>query len=189
MTDQSDKKQGRRLGVGIIAYDRKTVSLVGKRVIGITAVDLIAGEARAISQILTAGPAKPAGPAAMAQPWDADALADCQSLDPLALGGDDADDFVAGNQRQTGRGQFAVEGMQISPADAACANPDQHLIRRRIRYCSFGGTKRLSRPIEEHCAHRSGPFPRGAIPLQSISIAPDFRAVVSVLAALAAELG
>ena len=52
VADQPGAHQRRRLDIAIAPIDRKAVALVGDGQFGIAAVDLIAGEACAVAQIL-----------------------------------------------------------------------------------------------------------------------------------------
>ena len=63
----------------------------------------------------------------MREPGDADPFADGEALDAGAELLDDADDLVAGNDRQPLVRQLAVDDMQIGAADAAGLDADQHL--------------------------------------------------------------
>src|SRR5690606_10360909 len=74
IADQPGAKKRRRLVVRVVAVDRKAVAGVGDRVLGIAAVDLVAGEARRVAQVLLAGGAVAAAPAGVAEPGDADPL-------------------------------------------------------------------------------------------------------------------
>src|SRR5262245_66693338 len=104
----------------VIAFGyRKAIALFGKGVFRVAAVDLISGKASEVAEVFAAGNAVAAGATGPAEPGDADAVARLKALDPLAIAGHTADDFVAGNQWQLGLGQFAIDDVQISAAYAA----------------------------------------------------------------------
>ncbi len=70
-----------------------------------------------------------------------------------AAGDDLADDLVAGDQRQLGVRQFAVDDVQVGPADGAGLDPHQHLARAGGR---VGDLRRAQRPaggVEDHGEH------------------------------------
>ena len=52
VADQPGAEQRRRLGVAIAVRQLEGVARVGDRVVGIAAVDLVAGEARVVAEIL-----------------------------------------------------------------------------------------------------------------------------------------
>ena len=56
-TDQPGTKQRRRLGIAVALGDRQAEALVGDEVLGIAAVEMTAGEARTLAEVLLAAPA------------------------------------------------------------------------------------------------------------------------------------
>jgi hypothetical protein len=64
-----------------------------------------------------------------AQPRNANALTDAQPHDASSDGIDPPYDFVAGNDRYRGIGEFAIHDVQIRAADAAGGHPDSKLAR------------------------------------------------------------
>ena len=91
--------------------------------------------------------------AGVAEPRDADALAHCQ---PFYAGSDridPADDLVTGDDRHLRVWKFAIDDMQIRPADAARGHLDANLPRpglpiRQSR--PFEGSPEL---VQHHCLH------------------------------------
>ena len=73
----------------------------------------------------------------MAEPCDPDAVAGSQMRDAVSDDFNDADDFVAGNDRQLAGRQFAVDQVEIRAAHAAGAHADQHLTGQRDRDFTF----------------------------------------------------
>ena len=62
-------------------------------------------------------------------------------------------DLVARHDRQGGLGELAVDHVQIGPADAAGADPDQDLPGTRLRHGQIGEPERRAGPIEQHRLH------------------------------------
>ena len=128
VADQPGAQQRRRLGVAVAAGERKAVAGVGDRVLGVAAVDLVAGEAGVRAQVLLARPAVAASAAGPAEPGHADPLARAREpRRPRPRADDVADDLVAGNDRQLRLRQLAVDDVQVGAADGARGDLDQHL--------------------------------------------------------------
>lgn len=147
VSDQPGAEQ--RGGMHIVegGRQREAVPRVGDRVVGIAAVDLIAGEARRVAKVFLSRYAVPALPAGVAEPRHADAVSQRQARDAIAQHRDRTDDLVAGHDRIVNVGQLVVDDMQIGAADAAGTDLDQHLSRPWRRH----------RPLA-HCQPRSGRF-------------------------------
>jgi hypothetical protein len=139
VADQPGAQQRRRLGVAVARGQGEGVAVVGDGVLGVTAVDLVAGEAGVRTEVLAARAAVRASAARPAEPRHAHAVARREALDALALADDGADDLVAEDERQPGVGQLAVGHVQIRAADATGVDPDQHLIGARLRRRQLGG--------------------------------------------------
>ena len=67
--------------------------------------------------------------AGVAEPRNADTLADVQVLDACADGIDPANDLMARDDRNLRVGQFAIDDMQIGAADAAGGDLNPYLAR------------------------------------------------------------
>ena len=98
---------------------------------GVAAVAGVAGELGMVAEILAAVVAIEAMPAGVREPGNADPLADREAFDAGAEPLDEADDLVAGNDRQPLVRQLAVDDVQIGAADAAGLDADQQLRRPR----------------------------------------------------------
>ena len=129
VADQPGAEQRRRLRVAIGWRQLEAVARVGDGVLGIAAVDLVAGEARVVAEILLAAAAIEARAVGRAEPRHADAVADGEALDARAERRDLADDLVAENERQLGMRQLAVDDVQIGAAHAAGRDLDEDLVR------------------------------------------------------------
>jgi hypothetical protein len=94
----------------------------------------------------------------MAKPWNPHAVAEPFVIDACANRVDDADDLVAGHERQLRMLQFTVNHMQIGSAHGAGlhANPDLTLTRQRIR--SLDRYKRHSWFLQHHRLHEFLPM-------------------------------
>ena len=160
VADQPGAHQRRRLDIAIAPIDRKAIALIGNGQFGIAAVDLIAGKAGAVAQILAPTPAIVANPAGPAEPRHADPVADRKAVGRFALLDDRADDLVPGNERQFRIGELAVDDMQIGPAHRTGPHRDQHLTRSRTRRRQFRRDERppsLSQQLRMHLNLRVPP--------------------------------
>uniref|UniRef100_A0A0U1PBP6 Uncharacterized protein n=1 Tax=Mizugakiibacter sediminis TaxID=1475481 RepID=A0A0U1PBP6_9GAMM len=157
VADQAGAEQRRGFGVAVLRGQGEAVARVGERVLGVAAVELIAGEARLLAQVLAAAAAVGANAAGPAQPRHADALAFAEALDARAARHHRADDLVAGDQLRLRLRQLAVDHVQIGAADRAGVHADQQLLRTRLgprpRLRDQGGVRR----VQHHGAHASVP--------------------------------
>src|SRR5690606_38818055 len=97
------------------------------------AVDLVAGEARRIAQILVARATVRTGAAGVAEPRDADALAEREARDAGAERVHTADDLVAGNDRPLRMLEVTVRDVEVGAAHATGRDLDPHLACCRLR--------------------------------------------------------
>src|SRR5574342_840494 len=100
MAYQSRTQQRGGLGGRVALGQGKTIAAVRAREVGIAAVDLVAGEARAVAQVLESAATVAAGAASPAEPGDADARAGEKPLHACPRLDHFADDFVPGNERR-----------------------------------------------------------------------------------------
>src|SRR5205085_5173972 len=75
VADQAGAEERRRLLVGVALRDRKAEALVGDGVLRVAAVEVVAGEARGVAEVLAPARAVAAGAVRPAEPRDADATA------------------------------------------------------------------------------------------------------------------
>ncbi len=129
IADQPGAKQRRGFGVAIDIGDGQAEALVGDGVLGVTAVDGVAGKLGIVAEIFLAILAIRTSAAGPAQPGDADAVADFKLNDAIAPLRHFADDLMAEDERQFGLRQFAVDNVQIGAADGAGVDADQELAR------------------------------------------------------------
>src|SRR5207248_8189452 len=129
VADQPGAEQRRRLDIAECGRDRKAVALVGDGQLGIAPIDLIAGEAGLIAEVLISAPAVFTSPASPAEPGHPDPVADLEAVDPGSGLGHRADDLVTGHQRQLRPRQLAVENVQIGATHGAGVDLDLHLSR------------------------------------------------------------
>ena len=97
------------------------------------AVVVPAREARRDAEVLVAAPAVRAHAARVAQPRDADPLADREACRARTERVDRADDLVAGNDVGPARREVALGEVQVGAADAAHVDPHAQLARARAR--------------------------------------------------------
>src|SRR5206468_12244061 len=106
---------------------RKAEALIGDEVLGVAAIDVVAGEFRLQAEVLEAALAEAAGFVDEAEPGHADALFRRKAVRATAPLGDVAHHHVPNHQRQLRVDQLAIDDVQIGPAYSANRNPDQNL--------------------------------------------------------------
>ena len=115
-----------------------------------SAVLRIAREKRKIAKVFAASHTVRAVSARMPEPGNADALADLVTVDIRPDHIDDADDFVARNDRPLRVWKITIDDVKIRPADRASfnANADLPLLRGRIGslFESLEADRQLGRP-------------------------------------------
>jgi len=144
--------------------------MAGDGQFGVTAVDLVTGEAGLVAQVFGAAPAVLAVAAAMPQPRNADAFADLEAVHSRTQCLHPADDFVTRNDGQFGFGQIAVDDVQIGAADAAGRYPDLHLSGSRQRLGQFHRLESATRALQHHGFHAA--CSRGRVTSVSLPVMP-----------------
>jgi hypothetical protein len=91
------------------------VPVVDDYVLGVTAVEIPAGEKRSDTEVLPAGNAKPANPTGMGEPRYAYALAHFEAGRSVSKTVHSADDLVTRNHEMTSRSEIALGEMEIRP--------------------------------------------------------------------------
>jgi hypothetical protein len=133
IADQPGAEQRCCRDIVILIGQREAVTCIGHRSLGIAAIDLIAGEAGLLAQILPAAPAILAFPAGPAKPGNAHAVARLELRHVWADRNNPADDFMARDHVRLRVGQLAIQQMQIRPADAAGKHRDRYFSGVRLR--------------------------------------------------------
>src|SRR6185437_1155532 len=144
--------------------ERKCKGCVRQHMAGVTAVAGIAGELRRVAEVFTSRAAIGTAAIGMAEPGDADPGANCRRGDAGAEASDDADDLVAGYQRQRRVGQLAVDDVEVGPADAARLDPDEELARAGNRIGPDLEDQWRLGAAQNHCLHRDTSRSHGAAP-------------------------
>ena len=139
VADQPGAEQRRRLHVGVAVRDREAEALVGDRVLRVAAVEVVAGEARAVAEVLAAR-------AAVAARRRRSSRATARRARSAAARRPLADDLVAGHERQLRVRQLAVDDVQIGAAHAAGVDAHQHLPRPRLGNRQLGENAAAGRP-------------------------------------------
>src|SRR5689334_18664127 len=134
--DQPRAEERSSMRVVVRASDGKAIARVRDAELCVSAIDVVAGEPRALAEILAAGRAVDTFAAGPAQPRNANAIASSKSRVAGRLG-DGSDYLVAEHQRQLRPSQLAVEDVQIGPADRARVHTDQQLAVSRDRRRDF----------------------------------------------------
>ncbi len=174
VADQPGAQQWRRRDIAERWVDREAIALVGDRQFGIPAVDLVAGKAGAVAQILAAAAAVIADAAGPAEPGDADPVADREAVGIGAPLHHHADDLMTRHQRQFRLRQLTVEDVQIGAAHRAGLDHDQQLPRTGPRRQQIGRDQRLARGGQQLGAHGVVP-PRYRLSCDSPSPQPSPR--------------
>ena len=153
VADQPGAQQRPGLDVGQTGRKRMDEACVGDRVLGVAAVQLVAGEARLRAEILVAATAEAAVAARPAEPRHADPVALAQGVDVGSRALHRGDDLVPEDERELRRRQLAVDDVQVGAADAARPDPQQHLARRDGGDRQIGRPQGAARRVEHHRAH------------------------------------
>ena len=130
-------RPGRRIAV----RDREAVALVRDGELGVAAVEVVAREARAVAEVLAAGEAEAALAARPAEPGHADACPGSKRSPPATTS---PTIWWPGTSGSFGSVELAVDDVQVGAADAAGADPEQHLARLRRRVGQLARAKRLA---------------------------------------------
>jgi hypothetical protein len=167
--DQPRAQQRRQRDVAAPLAERKCEARIGHGRGCIAAIAGVAGEQRLIAEVLTLHPAVGTGTVGVAQPRDADPLADLQAPHGGADRIDPADDLVPGNHRHLRVRQLAVNDVQVRAADAARQHPDADLVRRRLRIRQLRPHQRGTQSVEHHRLHGADPSRRSGSAVASVT--------------------
>jgi hypothetical protein len=130
--------------VGVAVRDWKAETLVGDGVLGVPAVEVVAGEAGAVAEVLALRGAVATAPVRPSEPGHADALAG--SLDA-------AGDLVAEDERKLRSLEFAVRDVEVGPAYAARLHSNEQLPGPRLGTRKVALDQRLPGLLQHHRAH------------------------------------
>ena len=133
VADQSRAEQWRSAHIIVVVRNSKTETRIGRDVLGIAAVDRVAGEERAPAEILAARAAEIAFAASPSEPRNADAFAGPKTIDAVTEFFDVSDNFVSWNQRQLRIRQLTVDNVQIGAANRARRHAHEHFARAWMR--------------------------------------------------------
>src|SRR5262249_22924806 len=132
------------------------VSTVCDRILGVAAVDLVAGESSIRTQILTSAAAVPTDAVRVAKPRDPDSIADGMITHLGANALHAADNLMPGHDRNLWIGQLAIDNVEIGATDAARLYLHENLGRAGRRDLSIDSLQRASAGTEKrHGAHVS----------------------------------
>ena len=128
IADDAGAQQRRQLDVGVPRWQRVRESGWDRGEFGVAAVGVPAGVARLRAEILLAAHTELALPAGMAQPGDADTIADLEIAAGVRAHRDDlANDFVSGHDGGPVHRQVAFGDVQVGAAHAAGVHGDKEL--------------------------------------------------------------
>ena len=123
---------------------------IGHHAISVTAVDLIAGEARLGTEVLPSFTALPAHSTCPAKPGDSNSHTRRETFDTRPAGQDARHDLVAWNQRQPRLVKFTVNHVQISPTNRTRKYTRQDLTWPGGAIGQRAGGERLPGLLENH---------------------------------------
>ena len=157
VADQPGAEERRGIGIAVAVRDAEAVAVVGEDEVLVAAVEMAAGEARVVAEILLAGMAEAAAAAGAAEPGNADPLADGEAMGAVAHPRHLADDLVPRDHRMAAHRQLAVDEVEVGAADAAGEHPQEQLGRPGLGNRPFLEPETLSRPTAHHCPHAAHP--------------------------------
>ena len=169
VADQPGAEERRRLHVVEALRDRKAEALVRDDELRVAAVELVAGEARAVAEVLApaAVAALAAGPA---EPGHANPLAGREALAGPAT----TVPTTSWPERAGASGrELAVDDVEIRAADAAGVDGRSTCPAAGLRHRQLVLAERLSRRFEHHGLHRSATEDLGGLRLASGTAARD----------------
>jgi hypothetical protein len=117
------------------------------------AVARVAGKARTVTEIFLAASAIGTFAAGVAQPGNADPLANFQGCDPSTECIHPTDHLMAGHDRIGDVRQFSIDDMQIGPAHAAGGDIDAHIAGPGDRIFPRLKPKRRTGRRQDHGVH------------------------------------
>ena len=129
---------------------RKAVPFTDHRAFGIAAVYGVPSEARVVAEVFPVRAAIRALTARECEPAYPYPIAQREAVGSLAQSLDRPDDLVAWHKRQLGRGEFAVNYVQVCPADAAGKDTDEHLARPWTRNRALHRLQRAAWRCQDH---------------------------------------
>jgi hypothetical protein len=150
VADQARAEERRGLEVRVAARQGEAEALVGDGERGEAAVAVVAGEARAVAQVLAARAAIATLSAGPAQPGHPHPLARGEALTGLD---EAADDLVPRHERQLRPRELAVDDMQVGAADAAGGHLEKDLPGTGLGSGQIGRPEGGARCVEDHGAH------------------------------------
>jgi hypothetical protein len=129
VADQARAQQRRGLQIGVSVGHGEAEALVGRGVLGVAAVELVAGESGPVAEVLPSREAVSTSTIGVTEPGHPDPVAGRKVLYVLPGLLDDADDLMARDQGVLRVGQLPIYHVQIRAAHTAGADPDQDLPR------------------------------------------------------------
>src|SRR5712691_2625462 len=140
--------------VRITLRQSKTKAFVGDAILGIAAIDVIAGEARVHAKVLESAAAEAAGLVDGAEPRNADALTGPKPVCAVTGALDSPHDHVADHERQLGLAQLTAHDVEVGAANRADRDPDQDLTLTRRGDGQVFEAKGFLRRAKLHRLHR-----------------------------------
>ena len=152
-TDQAGTQQRGNGNIVAGFTERKAIAGIRDEMRGKAAVARVAGKARAVAEVFPAAPAIGTFTAGIAEPGNADPLANPKRGHTGPKRVDPADHLMAGHDRIGDVRQFSIDDMQIGPAHAAGADLDAHIAGPGDRIFPRFKPKRRAGRRQDHGVH------------------------------------
>ena len=151
VADQPGAEKRRRLDVAERRRHGEAEPLVRDAELRVATVQVVAGEERAVAEVLTPGATVRTRAARPAEPRHSDAVARRESSGARH---DLGDDLVTGDERELRPGQLAVDDVQVGAADAAREHAEERLSRAGLGIGQLDLPKRRASRRQHHRPHR-----------------------------------
>src|SRR5205823_5993417 len=134
----------------VFLRDLEAEALVRDGLLGVTAVEVVAGEAGPVAEVLLPGAAVAAHAVRPTEPWHADTAARGERLAALDHR---AHDLVSEHERELRLVELAVADVQIGAADPARVDAEPHLSGLELRAWQLPFDQGLPLGLEHHGPH------------------------------------
>jgi hypothetical protein len=164
---RTEKRRGFDIVVGL--GNREAETSVGDYGLGVATIDLVAGKAGSLTQVLAIPATRATLTAGPTQPGDPDTLSNLEIAHLRSNCLDRTHDLVARYDWKRRLGKFVVDQVEIGTTDAAGRNTDSDLARARFRIRKIFGNQAPAVSVISHCTHRfilGDPIAQGALPIR-----------------------
>jgi hypothetical protein len=155
ITDQTRAEERCGLPVGVADRDREAEARVRDRILGVSAVDLVAGKPCRLAQVLSSRSAESALAARPSHPRHADPASRLDPGRPRLDLENLAHYLVSGDQRQLRIREISVHDVEIGSANPAGPHPQQDLTGLDPWSLDLLESQRLPLLLQDHRLHRA----------------------------------